>query len=546
MENRGGQNKRALYVQICVIFLMICFSFLFLIDGINLINNMVLSYDEAYNATVAANLFRYGEYRVSYPDNIVFYNMITTGETVILPTALLYSLFGINNITTTIVPLLYALLSIWCIWILLCNTFKEFFDYSWMMVITFAMTVGVILTDKFFYYIACHLMGESACVFFLLLLFVCLMIFFRRRRNKFLLFAGAMLAFAFLTKSSMIFFVITIYGMMIVETFIVKRISVKELFYFGGGFGLGFILLDSYKFIQLGGMLEYLNWWKMEWENMMNQSSGIDVTYNFAEKFQFLHDIFGYNKWICIIYVLLPVTMYLLYLLRYVKKEKIFSNEHWVMLVLGTGGASLLIYFLLLGGSGLLYARRHSVNALFVKIFSVYLLGQLFVFVRHNLGDISKRQIILSTMFLTLGSFLLFQPQRIYKNFMALFSRENQPSYEQILMEEFLEEINGIPQSATLYCVGWWQEPDITLFLDRKMIDINDVIYGKGNLADDSYFIVGNFIDGIKVKDIENGVNASLIRVDTSEVDYNVFNSFFNREDFDNFAIYKIVPHQRS
>ena len=117
-------NRTAIRMKECVIVFLFLFSILFFTDGINTITTQLLAYDEAYNATVAANVFRYGEYRVSYPDNIVFYNMITTGETVILPTAALYTLFGINNITSTLVALLYALLSIWCMWILLNTVLK--------------------------------------------------------------------------------------------------------------------------------------------------------------------------------------------------------------------------------------------------------------------------------------------------------------------------------------------------------------------------------------------------------------------------------------
>ena len=122
-------------------------------------------------------------------------------------------------------------------------------------------------------------------------------------------------------------------------------------------------------------------------------------------------------------------------------------------------------------------------------------------------------------------------------------NKENHPSYELSLMEEFIEEINEIPESATLYCAGWWQEPDVTLFLDREMKNIYDVIDGGEILEDYSFLIVGNFIDNIKIKDIQDGINASLVRVDTSDVDYNLIYSLFNREDFENYAVYRIVKN---
>lgn len=543
MKNKENYGKRVIYVQICTIILMALFSILFFADGINVIETKLLGYDEAYNASVAANIYRYGEYRVSYPNNIVFYNMITTGETVILPTALLYILFGINNITSTVVALLYALFSIWCVWILLYKVLKQVSNIKWLSAVAFVMTMGVILTDAYFDYVACHLIGESACIFFLLLCFLFLNFFFQQKRNQLLIFSGGMLAWAFLTKSSMIFFVVSIFGMMIIETFVTKRIKIKDLSSFFAGFFIGFAILDLYKLIQLGSLTEYINWWKLEWGNMLNQSSGIDITYSIGDKFQYLQNIFGYNQWICIVFILLPVGMYLLYLWNRIRKRKLCSDERLVMLMLGTSGASLLIYFLVLGGSGLVNARRHSVNAFFVKIFFVYSVVCLFIFLRDKSRHIRKRKMVLYVAMFVLGSLTILQPQKVCRSVSDYINKENQYSYEVRLMDEFLKEIDDIPDKATLYCAGWWQEPDITLFLDREMKDIYDVINGSSVLEDDSYFIVGNLINDIKMEDIQNNINASLVRVDTTEVDYNLFNSGFNREDFDNYAIYKIIKN---
>ena len=98
--------------------LIIILAAIFFTDGWNCAKYQVIGYDEGYNATVAANLAQTGEYKVSYPEDIVFYNRISTGAPVIVPAALVYHFFGINAVTTNMVPLLYGTLSIFLLYFL--------------------------------------------------------------------------------------------------------------------------------------------------------------------------------------------------------------------------------------------------------------------------------------------------------------------------------------------------------------------------------------------------------------------------------------------
>lgn len=106
-NNRIGKTPKCNLDFMIGIAIMIVAIILFIMNELNAVQYQLLTYDESYNATVAANVARYGEYRVSYPSKSVFYNMITTGETMLLPTALVYKLFGINTITSSIIPLVY-------------------------------------------------------------------------------------------------------------------------------------------------------------------------------------------------------------------------------------------------------------------------------------------------------------------------------------------------------------------------------------------------------------------------------------------------------
>lgn len=522
-------------IGILILFVM---AVVFLYDCINDNRFQFLGYDESYNATVAANVVRYGEYKVSYPDDIVFYNMITTGQTVLLPTAFFYKFFGINMITSSIVPVFYSVACIFALWMLLNISLKtkdrKYYTLSAILIIF------LVLSDRYYGYISRCLLGEIAALFFIIMSLILLLYYFEKRTKYYIFLSGFMMACAFITKSSMIFFVVSFLGIILLETVFTKNIKYRDGLCCFFGFITGIMVLDFYKLFQLGGIEQYILWWKMEWNNMLNQSSGVDISYSILEKIEFLDDIFwGYNILYCLVLILSPIIVYtVLFFWKFIMKKTIDNKGIYIISIAGVGGASLLVFFILLGGSGLANARRLVVNVLIIKLFACYIIGMLVIIITE-MKKFTIKSILLA--FLTVFACILTYPYKEIKtNTLSYLKQEADYAYGTRLMKEFLREVGEIPDKATLYCAGWWQEPNVTLFLDRDMKDINDIIYGKEELSKDGYFIVGNLIHDIRKSDIQDAVNATLVRVDESNVDYEKYSTSFNRNDFDLYAIYKI------
>lgn len=545
-NNRIGKTPKCNLDFMIGIAIMIVAIILFIMNELNAVQYQLLTYDESYNATVAANVARYGEYRVSYPSKSVFYNMITTGETMLLPTALVYKLFGINTITSSIIPLVYGVLSIGALWKLLLSCMEK--DKRKVYTITALLICFLLLSNDLYSYISRKLLGEVAALFFLTISFIALYQYLEKQKVKYLIISGAMLAFSFLTKSSMIFFVVSCFGMIFLEIFIAKTIKRKDALGYYIGFIIGFGILDTYKFLQLGGLSEYLNWWKAEWANMLNQSSGVDITYSISDKINYLEHIFyGCNKYFCLVMLIVPVVGYIVHLfLRIRKKNEIVDNGMLVMSISGVAGASLIIYFILLGGSGLVNSRRLIVNSLFVRLFVVYIIGGMIFQVIERIsrrredeeGWIGKSIFLIAVI---LGTVVFAFPNSVLKNnLVAYMNKKSDYEYNVELMNGFLKEIKELPHDSDLYCVGWWQEPNVTLFLDKEMKDIYQVKEPNTEFNNNSYLIVGNLIHETNISDIEDMFNINLIRIDKSEVDYNNYSIPFDRRDFDLFAIYKI------
>lgn len=510
---------------------------IFWTDGWNCSKYQIIGYDEGYNATVAANLAKSGEYKISYPDDTVFYNRISTGATVIVPTSALYRFCGINAITTNLIPLLYGVLSIFSLYFLLAFSLK---NYSCRYLLAALLSVGTVITDLYFQYVSTHLIGEGAAIFFLLLCFLGISGFCQKGKCWAVILAGGALAAAFLTKSSMIFCVITMFGILLIEMFFAKTMPIRQGKYFFFGFAVGFILFDAIKLFQLGSFNAYVKWWIAEWANMLSQSSGVDLAYSIRDKINYLPQIFGVNLYLCAIMILLPVCVYAIHVFTsgFLKKE-IFKKYELSIIYSGVAGASLLVYFVLLGGSGLVYARRLSANAFLVR-FSA---GFLILIIAKKIGDIvlksihsRERTLICIGAGFLVSVILVYHPSQLMVGTKTYFSKLSEKEYEAQLMDEFLAEVYALPDSAVLYCWGWWQEPNVSLFLEREMTDLQKVDVKDIDRVN-GYLIIGRRFDGQKTEKVAEYKNIQLTEIDHIDVNYNYMYSFNSNELY---SIYKI------
>ena len=534
MEKR---REKILFDFVTGTILIIILAAIFFTDGWNCAKYQVIGYDEGYNATVAANLAQTGEYKVSYPENIVFYNRISTGAPVIVPAALLYHFFGINAVTTNLVPLVYGTLSIFLLYFLLAIVLKK---GPAPHLLAAAVTAGTVLTDLYFEYVSVHLIGEGAVIFYLLLCLLGMGLFYEKRKHLFLLLAGAALAAAFLTKTSMIFFMVTVFGILLIETLLTKTIPGKSTGIFLTGFVAGFALVDAIKLIQLGSLQAYLKWWAAEWTNMLSQSSGVDLTYSIRDKINYLPQVFGINPYLSLAVIALPVCLYGVHVIcRGVLKKDFFRKNELSLVYGGVAGSSLLVYFILLGGSGLVYARRLSANAFFVR----FAAGALAMLLAEKAGkrflrrfSAGFRTVVCITVGLAAAGILIFHPSQLRGGMVNYLSKLTEKDYDAHMMDVFLEEVDALPENAVLYCWGWWQEPDVKLLLGKDMVDLQRTEAEKID-RENGYFIIGRRFDNQQSGKVAESRKIQLTEIDKITVDYNLLVPF---NSYELYSIYKI------
>ena len=246
--------------------------------------------------------------------------------------------------------------------------------------------------------------------------------------------------------------------------------------------------------------------------------------------------------------IVLPILIYFVDLVFILKKTNnlstIKNDCNLTMQISGVFGSSLLVYFILLGGVGLMNARRLSVNVIFVKLFFLYFIMFIVLkLINKNLFRNFKFQKykIVVLCFLVAVLFQICPLNQIKINFNLYCKKESTDTYSLTLIKEFLREVDNLPSNAKLYTGGWWQSPSVTLFLDRKMVNL-DYFDSETDNTDpyNSYFIVGAEISGYKIQDLEKKLNANLTKINKIKVDYKRHHCYFDRENVENFAIYTI------
>lgn len=281
MEKENGVTKKIIYI--ISIILVVVFCTIFVIVGIDAIQHKHIGFDEAWNASVAANVARGHGYMESYQSpGRLFPTVITTGQTVLLPTAILYKIFGVNLITSSIIPLLFGMTSIIVTYIFIFMILKAYvkryeIDDIAIPFISVILTIFDVLSRRQYNTLSTGLLGETAALFFILISGICIFEFYKTEKPIYILIASGLQIVALMTKPEVIMINVSIIGCVIITSVALK--SYRTVLWTALGCIIGLVATDLYKFIKMGASIRnYLGWWDDEVRYMFQQSSGVDVS----------------------------------------------------------------------------------------------------------------------------------------------------------------------------------------------------------------------------------------------------------------------------
>lgn len=489
-------------VNIILSVVLLVLTLVWAVRGVQRISAEGVTFDDAYNAQVAANFAENGFYGVSYPDNIPYYCKITTGPTMLLPTALLYKLGGKSIMMTGLVPLLYA---IGCFVVLffigmVCMADRpvnrSFFEGREIKADYLGVLSAIIcmFTAGWMVYLSHFLLGEIAALFFVLLAMLFFIKFADTGSNISILLAGAAVGLSFVTKESQIFMSLVFFAIGAIEwIWFRKEFKGRQFASYAGGFVAGFGIFEIFKLVTLGSFSAYISWWKDEKANIFDQTGSSSFFDRFSieeigTRFNYLKEVFNMPAVLAAVMIIIPLVMFLIML---IKRD---SHAYSVRIIteFAVAADSLLVYFVLFGASGLAYARRMAVYAQLLSICLVLLFIRL-IFYMVNINDANsekgydaKRYVIAVVPVLI---FIVANFSNIDSNVKALL-RTPEKTVTADANEAMSDYVSSLPEEAVLYGFDWYQAPEISLMSNRVFKDITrEEDFAKIDF-DNSYLVV--------------------------------------------------------
>lgn len=232
-----------------VIIVYLCFY-----TFVNGMVNSTIGFDGGWNATVARNYADSGAYMTTYPSVELFNIAITTGQTVLLPAAIVFRLFGVSYETIAIIPLLYMCAFIIALYMLIKELLgnMEIVKTKRCCCLSAAIITTVIyLILNLYGMLSYQLLGEGAAGLFLSLSLLCLSKYEHKKSSIYIYGIGFFAAFAFISKTVTICFIIVMYFVLMIKL-VFKEYTRDVIGKSVLGAVAGFVLCDLFKLIQFG------------------------------------------------------------------------------------------------------------------------------------------------------------------------------------------------------------------------------------------------------------------------------------------------------
>jgi hypothetical protein len=435
------------------------------------------SFDGAMNAQVSQNLVKDFSYSTTYNGGQKFDHRIQTGFPVLFPVAVVFSLFGETFESGLIINLIYIVFLLLSIIYLLrvCLKVNE------LLILLFIMLFYS--TPKLFDY-GFGLYGEIPTLFYLILFFIFFYKYIESKKTSFLIIAGVIFSFGYLTKTIILITTPSLILVLIME--IIRNKNIKNLLEFLWNFGLGFftpfIAFELFKLISLGNLNDYFSWWSLQLNGIFQQagfSSGFNDTTGIFSKFKTHLNILSsetqLSTTVIMLFLLLIIGLFfLLAKYQFMNKQnylvKLISLPKTKLMVLISGTAlTYCFWWIFITPSQKAWYRRIINGYILMEISIIFILYFITIIINNHRTvyiKFSKIKIPLSILLISIFTIPIINS----KHPVILFS----DSEEKVAVKEASDFINKLPKDSVFYGYGWWQSPVLAFEANKNLLDLND------------------------------------------------------------------------
>lgn len=481
--------------------IMTTLSLLFIISIliINVIGT-IPSFDGAMNAQVSENLCNNGIYSVNYPVNSLFDQKIQTGITVILPTAIIFKIFGKSLESSQIINVVYIIILLSMVFILL-KTIK--IKNKWIL-----LTLIAFLFTPHFFDFSMGLYGEIPTLVWIMASII-LLEKNKSLSNKYFILSGALYGLAYLTKVVSLIGIPSILFVFLYKLIIQKDIKLNNILFWILGFVSPVLMFEVYKLIQLGIYEYYISWKELIPSILMQAGvkSGMADTSNKLIKLlnhiKIYSNSFNINPFV---FILVLLSNFGVFCGRIYKERKI--NYFDILFLIGF---SYFGWWLIITSDAKAWARRIIIGTLTMEIITIVNAAYLssYTKIKENTKKILYTLLIIIVVYI---SAINIKDMKI--------GMYNRIEYKESVIK-FSNEIKSLGNDSEVLGFGWWQAPVISFESNKIFKDYNKEKYEP--IKKDTYLVVDSYAKTLgndELKSILNTTENELIYFDEKGGNY--------------------------
>jgi hypothetical protein len=454
------------------------------------------SFDGAMNLNTAVSLIRGEGYGFFY--NNFFPFPAKTDGPFILPAALILWFGGITPITAQATNLGYAL----AFALLGLILFKRFELPAWLSVIGI---LGYFSTPGF-YEFGMNGFGEVPVMvwYFAGLLMIGKAIRITDGSIYLHFIGGFLFSFAYLTKTVALIVVVPAFIVVFLLT-VGKPRWLISLLGMAFGFLLPVICWEVFRFIELGGVNDFLQWWRLQFDQVLDQSgakqAGVnsDIFVRGAEHFSILSVLVGVPIVFLFFYLVVPIGL----AIKCAFNKLLSKERRFYFGCLATSGALYFIWWIFINPSSMMWLRRILDGLLIVQCLAI-----IFFFNYFRSNESSSHAPKLKRLPRILVSTLVVIPALIGQLYLCKKGETiTQPVRAPAYTTEFFQlttAMSNLPGDALIFGTGWWQAPVLALFSGQHIYNIQRWMPSEINKVQNKFFIVDYFAKNLSGDDIAN------------------------------------------
>ncbi|MDR5757950.1 hypothetical protein [Caballeronia sp. LZ035] len=452
------------------------------------------SFDGAMNLNTARSLLHGTGYGFFY-DRFFSFPAQTDGP-FILPAALAFWIGGVTPFTTQVVNLAY----VFALVVVVVTLLRRLDVPLWLAL--FAV-MACVMTPGFAEF-SMNGYGEiPMLVWFIGGLIVLLPREAEGMSDRRLFVAGMLFGVSYLTKVVALVCIapaVLVLGCMILA----RPRRWARLFRLAAGFALPVVLWELFRYVQLGNLHNYVDWWHYQLAQIRAQSGARPMGMQHGRivtglnHLKALSNMTGVPTAALALLIAAPVGLGLIFAIKRSTPGRLRLGIGLLSIVCGL----YFFWWIFITPEAFLWLRRIIAGLLLLQCLLAAVLMVVYVRVAGWIASRTTRPKLMTALAVPLLAVAVFGQFRLMRSGEFVSNPPRPPGYA-LEMLRVAQDVKALPAGATLFGTAWWQSPVIALFSGRHFMNLAHWPIDRINAAPDKYFVTDMYSQSIDASAIQ-------------------------------------------